>query len=211
MSFFTNLAGKAEELLNRVDQSAATALNTSGTEDSADQADWKPTHQAADPMIKAVYTPYLSQHAAAKLEHNAMITSASVPSNLNKLNADKGYLSQVSKAANTNSKQMTRPANTNKPPASSCMTTARLSPKTVAKRDMDDELFEFLNSPDNGGPDSKKHDRLAKTIANGKHSRQSSTSSIGSHRSVPKTPEAHSAGGRGTPISSTTQGKYTLL
>lgn len=167
----TGLAGKAEELLNKVDMAAGQAI-TGGKED---------VRQAA---LSSTYSAASTTSRITRPDH--FISSASVPANLNKLNGN----AQLSQSSKTNS------------PTRSLQNGSPVGIKN--KKNQDDELFEFLNNPnasvENGN--GKKKEGAFKPVTNGKHSRQSSTSSLGSHKShgSSRTPDPHSEGDRVTPL-----------
>ncbi len=177
MSWITNIAGKAEELLNKVDQAAATSLNT--TLDESDGA-INPNASLAKPTTTTSPTTSQTQsYAAGRLSidsTSSLSNSISVPSNLNKLHSPDAYLSQVSRSSFSSTQS----------------NGGSTKPK---KKDQDDELFEFLNSSDNPGESRRSPNGRPKTlVANTKqqHSRNSSSSSLGS-RGL-KTPEVISVG-----------------
>lgn len=185
MSWLTGLAGKAEDLLNRMDQAAGQAISSKESSSS----------NAPNPVRTSAFTPTVS---STMKRQDSLQGSASVPSNLNQLNGGSNpYLSQMSRSTN----------GTVQNPQSS-------SPVNRSKKDKDDELFEFLNNPnamvENGN--GKKKEGAFKSLANGKHSRHSSTSSMGSHRSQgsSRTPDPNSeGGGRVTPL--TVSGIFNIL
>ena len=162
MSWLTGLAGKAEELLNKVDQQAATALHN---EDSAAPAPNTGNHQSwgshKDSSSGASgHSSYLSPAPTQQAAMSSMTASKSVPSNLNRF--DNGFNSRSRKSISSS------PVPQNGSPAK--------------KKDKDDELFEFLNSSTT--VENKKPALAVKTgITNGTHSRHSSTSSSASTKS----------------------------
>ena len=181
MSWLTGIAKGAEELLNKVDQTAAHAFHNQGES----PPDIIPSRTPA-----SNYSPYLTQTSKSTLP-----PSASVPNNLGR----------------PGTKQPPRPSSGPRSSFSSAPAPARASP-TRAKKDQDAELFEFLNSPENGDDkEPKKQERPSQLLGlNGQHSRKSSSSSIGSFRS--KTPDARDIvameSGTRTPSSQRSTGKY---
>lgn len=182
MSWLVDLASKAEDLLNKVDQSAAQALHNedeqqkSGANNAA--YGWQQP-QVNNLSTSASYSPFLSQQPETGQQNSSaqssITSSSSVPSNLNKLNSDNGkatsaYTSQMSKSMYS---------------ASQLPNSGKQSPATTLnnKKDKDEELFEFLNSPESVETKRAKSP-LVKLITSGRHSRQSSTSSTGSTRST---------------------------
>ena len=165
-------------MLNSVDKAAATSLNTTagGSPSEDPYSQWKPktTVTTSNSYLTQASKPLKSKMKETSLQASSstgavMTSSVSVPSNLNKITTD--------------------PMS-----ASGAMSTSMHS-QSSKKRDSDEELFEFLNSPDvkdNGNGSGKKKDKPSEsgptTVTNG-HSRQSSTSSLSSQRSA-KTPEA---------------------
>ena len=162
MSWLTGLAGKAEELLNKVDQQAATALHN---EDSAAPAPKSGNHQSWESHKDSSsgasgHSSYLSPAPTQQAAMSSMTASKSVPSNLNRF--DNGFNSRSRKSISSS------PVPQNGSPAK--------------KKDKDDELFEFLNSSTT--VENKKPALAVKTgITNGTHSRHSSTSSSASTKS----------------------------
>ncbi|XP_071961984.1 golgin subfamily A member 5-like [Antedon mediterranea] len=156
------LLGKAENLLNNLDQSASQALNTS------DVKDFTPIQQPID-------------------EHNpfkprTFPTSAS--------------------SVTLSATQLANTANIRRTPSESAIGNQSSNAKYKSsplrsKKEDDEKLFEFLNSSDT---DKKKVDKKPQ---NGKHSRQSSTSSNVSSKSG-KT-EGSSSTGTGIVITATDQ------
>ena len=170
MSWFAGLANKAEEMLNKVDQSAAVAFNQSGDEEKLTEV----LSQGAPPYAqKAFNQPSVSASLSKDTKNTSLqqssVNSRSVPSGMNNMagSSPSGYLNQMSRSTYSVSQT-----------------------KTVksTKKDKDDELFEFLNSgtveTDKLSP---KRDRKLMNVK--QHSRQSSTSSTASSRGR-KTPDA---------------------
>lgn len=144
----------------KVDQAAGSALKDAG----------------ADVSQPGYVPPPVTSYSATQSGTN---TSGNVSSGLNEKRASSGHLSQMSRPSQP-SPQHTAPA------AALLSNNGAKSLTSQQKRDKDEELFEFLNSPDNGADGSmmrKSSQSNLKTIGSGKHSRQSSVSSTVSNRS----------------------------
>ena len=152
------LLGKAEDLLNKVDQAAGQSLGTPGS----DEVQLEGQGHIADRStlnLKNV-TPSEPQTGAAK----NMTPSASVP-NFNKYNTSttNTYLSQTSRSS----------FSTPRAPVATGSSSVKTS------RDKDEELFEFLNAPDSdsNGSGSGGMRRKSSQTNLSRHSRTSSASS----------------------------------
>ena len=185
MSWITGLAGKAEDFLNKVDKSAATALHKedNGKLNATNQIGLGPTPTTENysPYLSQVSKPVATRPDTLSPKHadpNAMIYSASVPSNLH--NMDQSRMSRSAKRAT--------PTTTTTPSGTG---SARESPVRTSRKDKDEELFEFLNSKDtvDSGVKIKATTPNGKSMLNGGHSRQSSVSSTTSSPTGSKTPE----------------------
>lgn len=168
MSWLTGLAGKAEELLNKVDQSAATALNADDITSSPSTLPSIVTHTETTQISDA---SKLSSTAFAQNwapPQTTMSYSGSVPANLNRISA------------------AGRTKLNSKPVAALPPVTTTAAPTTITKndnkKDMDAELFEFLNSSSTNDSPATGRKRL-QTPTGSKHSRQSSASSTTSGKS----------------------------
>ncbi|CAH1263166.1 GOLGA5 [Branchiostoma lanceolatum] len=157
MSWISNIAGRAEELLNKVDQTAAQALHTEGEGETASQP--APGVQRSHHVETARYERP-GPPEPPRMETQALHTSASMVS-----------LSSPRTASGM-------------PRVPSLGTISQGSPQRAYGRkkpkDEDEKLFEFLNSPNTFPAAEKKKDvtkaaEPSSTI--GKHSRQSSDSS----------------------------------
>ena len=146
-SWITGLAGKAEDLLNRVDQTAATALSKTDEE-----------HRTPSP--RSVH----ERHGHRQDDSPYSTTSsANMPSNMDIASSSVGVPSSTLSSNTGNNR-------------------TEVGKQSVQKhqKDIEEELFEFLNSPDsvdNGTrsrPDSHVNTVLSSTNT---HSRQSSASS----------------------------------
>ena len=167
MSWLAGIAGKAEELLNKVDQAAATSLQNSSYEDGPISSQIRA--QSERPTL----SPQSISGAQLTGITGSISASSSVPSNLNQMGFSQDPLSQRStSSAVTTSKPAIKP----------------LTSKSMANlKDKDDVLFEFLNSTDNSSETKKNGNGRPRTLLP-EHSRQSSNSSIGSRDR--KTPDA---------------------
>lgn len=169
MSWLGALAGKAEDFLNKIDNTAASALQhneghpgyrpPTSRPTPPSEFQWGQNRKLNGPSTPSDgYSPFLSVSKT-----NAMTTSTSVPSNLNKMNGDS--------------------TQSNGPSPSGAMShsmhsTGQVSPTTAKKKDKDEALFEFLNSGDVKVDTTKKTKLQAPPPGNGgKHSRASSGAS----------------------------------
>ncbi len=175
MSWLAGIAGKAEELLNKVDQAAATSLHNESESEGRGRAP----------------PPNLGGHSKSKSSGGQLTgitgsisSSSSVPSNLNKINSSQDYLSQTSPASTLS--KLAKPS---------------ASRSTGNVRDRDDALFEFLNSTQSVSDTKKTTNGKTKPLMNKQqHSRQSSGSSAGSRdRKIPETGSQEDSSSVGTP------------
>ena len=195
MSWIAGLAGKAEDFLNKVDQTAATALHK----------DEKSQQHGTTTTGPPNYSPYLTQQSNPvnvrpntlspnQLSGNPiggtnLSNSTSVPSNLHKM--DNSH----------NSRSVKRNQVATTPSGSG---SARHSPVRASKKDKDEELFEFLNSKDSvDGSGKRKMNSNGVGMLNGMHSRQSSASSA-------STPNGSKTPDHMTPTISVTNSDRTL-
>ena len=162
MAWFGQLAGKAEELLNKVDAAAGTALR------NEDGSEIVPGATQKRAVGTSGYSPYLGKPTNSSTplatSSSLMSSSSSVPSNLNKINV-------------TDPNAMSR-----------SMYSTDFTSKPKEKGNADDDLFDFLNSSE--PVETKKKTPVSRAVTSLSHSRQSSTSSTTSGRST-KTPEPH--------------------
>ncbi|NWS98391.1 GOGA5 protein, partial [Mionectes macconnelli] len=194
MSWLVDLAGKAEDLLNRVDQGAASALSKKDTSSSAvydnknlDSAnEYSEVHQHTGEMkyqtsSKAAYI----SSAADNIKHQKATILAGT--------------ANVKPARRTSSEAASPVEGVSTPRAASHFVRRK-------KSEPDDELlFDFLNSSEkepNGRMDSKKEKCKAPVLQN--HSRTSSISSVSTTTQSAKTNEDNSVRNQGneTPDSS---------
>ena len=174
MSWLAGIAGKAEELLNKVDQAAATSLNTSSDGTSSPSGARVTTTVNSNSFLN--HSKSNSSGGQLTGITGSISSSASVPSNLNKMNSPQDYLSQMSTSTLSSSKSGIK----------------SVPSKTVINmKDKDDELFEFLNSSESTSDSKKNGNGRPKTLlGNKQHSRHSSGSSAGSRGR--KTPDGGS-------------------
>lgn len=159
-SWLSGLTGKAEDFLNRLDQSAAEALTKDEAmkKASAVSSNYFGTN-AVDMRVSSWETP----PSVSKSSSITLLSSQSVPSNLSELNSGKSDVN--SSLVSTPIKQSAKFKNI----------TSQSPSRTNKGKDSDDALFEFLNSIDTGNETRKKSPGPVPTSS--KHSRQSSVSS----------------------------------
>lgn len=122
MSWFTDLAGKAEDFLNKVDQGAATALSQSQSSTSSFSSPYE-----LEPVIKTEYKAEVPPgHYASSHDASSYITAAA---------------GNIKRSANVPSAPSSGPSSTK---TSSSFVRPRKSEQDVD----DDMLFDFLNSSD---------------------------------------------------------------
>ncbi|NXA78812.1 GOGA5 protein, partial [Thryothorus ludovicianus] len=192
MSWLADLAGKAEDLLNRVDQGAASALSKKDTSSSA-VYDNKNLDSANEYSEVRQHTGELKYQTSSKA---AYISSAAENIKHQKATILAGT-ANVKTARRTSSEAASPVENASTPRAASHFVRRK-------KSEPDDELlFDFLNSSEkepNGRIDSKKEKSKAPVLQN--HSRTSSISSVSTQSA--KTTEDNSIRSQGneTPDSS---------
>ncbi|XP_041572793.2 golgin subfamily A member 5 [Taeniopygia guttata] len=194
MSWLADLAGKAEDLLNRVDQGAASALSKKDTSSSA-VYDKKNLDSANEYSEAHQHTGELKYQTSSKA---AYISSAAENIKHQKATMLAGT-ANVKTARRTSSEAASPVENACTPRAASHFVRRK-------KSEPDDELlFDFLNSSEkepNGRIDSKKEKSKAPVLQN--HSRTSSISSVSTSTQSAKTTEDNSIRSQGneTPDSS---------
>ncbi|KAM6311773.1 golgin subfamily A member 5 [Aegotheles albertisi] len=194
MSWFADLAGKAEDLLNRVDQGAASALSKKDTASSAvyDNKNLDSTNEYSE----------LHQHTG-ELKYQTSSKAAYISSAADNIKHQKATIL----AGTANVKPARRTSSEVAGPVESA-STPRASSHFVRRKksEPDDELlFDFLNSSEkepNGRMDTKKEKSKAPVLQN--HSRTSSISSASTSTQSAKTTEDSSIRSQGneTPDSS---------
>ncbi len=158
------LLSKTENFLNNLDQSASSAL----TADSPVKSSQK--HMNGGSASNQSYNPdYDASHYSNSTNH--FPTSASAAS-----------LTATNLAGTANIKRTPSESALNNGPsvATKPRSSTPLGTKLSNKQEEDEKLFEFLNSPSTAGTEKRKD----KKLNNGRHSRQSSTSSTVSSRSA---------------------------
>ncbi|NXW00560.1 GOGA5 protein, partial [Fregetta grallaria] len=194
MSWLADLAGRAEDLLNRVDQGAASALSKKDTVSSA-VYDNKNSDSASE------YSE-LHQHTG-ELKYQTSSKAAYISSAADNIKHQKATIL----AGTANVKPARRTSSEVASPVESVSTPRAASHFVRRKKsEPDDELlFDFLNSSEkepNGRMDPKKEKSKAPVLQN--HSRTSSISSVSTSTQSAKTTEDNSIRSQGneTPDSS---------
>ncbi|NWU75678.1 GOGA5 protein, partial [Onychorhynchus coronatus] len=194
MSWLVDLAGKAEDLLNRVDQGAASALSKKDTSNSAvyDNKNLDSANEYSE----------VHQHTG-ELKYQASSKAAYISSAADNIKHQKATIL----AGTANVKPARRTSSEATSPVESVSTVRAASHFVRRKKsEPDDELlFDFLNSSEkepNGRMDSKKEKSKAPVLQN--HSRTSSISSVSTSTQSAKTSEDNSIRSQGneTPESS---------
>ncbi|NXU70851.1 GOGA5 protein, partial [Oreotrochilus melanogaster] len=194
MSWLADLAGKAEDLLNRVDQGAASALNKKDVASSA----------SYDNKNLDSGNEYSELHQrTGELKYQTSSKAAYISSAADNIKHQKATIL----AGTANVKPARRTSSEVASPVES-VSTPRASSNFVRRKksEPDDELlFDFLNSSEkdpNGRMDSKKEKSKAPVLQN--HSRTSSISSASTSTQSAKTTEDNSIRSQGneTPDSS---------
>ncbi|KAM6256059.1 golgin subfamily A member 5 [Spheniscus humboldti] len=194
MSWLADLAGKAEDLLNRVDQGAASALSKKDTASSAvyDNKNLDSANEYSE----------LRQHTG-ELKYQTSSKAAYISSAADNIKHQKATIL----AGTANVKPARRTSSEVASPVESVSTPRAASHFVRRKKsEPDDELlFDFLNSSEkepNGRMDSKKEKSKAPVLQN--HSRTSSISSVSTSTQSAKTTEDNSVRSQGneTPDSS---------
>ncbi|NWY32911.1 GOGA5 protein, partial [Pheucticus melanocephalus] len=194
MSWLADLAGKAEDLLNRVDQGAASALSKKDTSSSA-VYDKKNLDSANEYSEVHQHTGELKYQTSSKA---AYISSAAENIKHQKATILAGT-ANIKTARRTSLEAASPVENASTPRAASHFVRRK-------KSEPDDELlFDFLNSSEkepNGRIDSRKEKSKAPVLQN--HSRTSSVSSVSTSTQSAKTTEDNSIRSQGneTPDSS---------
>ncbi|NWV55051.1 GOGA5 protein, partial [Daphoenositta chrysoptera] len=187
MSWLADLAGKAEDLLNRVDQGAASALSRKDTSSSAVYDD-KNLNSANEYSEVRQHTGELKYQTSSK----AAYISSAADNIKNQRAIILAGTANVKTAHRTSSEAASPVENASTPRAASHFVRRK-------KSEPDDELlFDFLNSSEkepNGRIDSKKEKSKASVLQN--HSRTSSVSSVSTSTQSAKTTEDNSARSQG--------------
>ncbi|XP_059208953.1 golgin subfamily A member 5 [Centropristis striata] len=147
MSWFADLAGKAEDFLNKVDQGAATALTKNQSRTSSFSSSY-----GEESLVKPEYsTSEYTTHAA--VTHHAYVSSDDAPSfisaaagNIKRSSAT--LLAGTANVASTANMASTPSASGSSPPNSAKTSSGFVRPKKSEQDVDDDMLFDFLNSSD---------------------------------------------------------------
>lgn len=175
MSWLSGLTGKAEDFLNKLDQSAAQALH---------KAEEEARLNASLPISSDIHSPPSSQST----RQLAQTGSQSVPAKSSRPSGDfSSYgVSTPVKPTKLQTSKTAKPKPTEAPVKQTTPeTTASQDVPAKKKIDTDAALFDFLNSPEPievkkaEPPETKKKTTPASSA---RHSRQSSTSSIVSNK-----------------------------
>ncbi|NXK33294.1 GOGA5 protein, partial [Piprites chloris] len=194
MSWLVDLAGKAEDLLNRVDQGAASALSKKDTSSSTvyDNKNLESANEYSE----------VHQHTG-EVKYQTSSKAAYISSVADNIKHQKATIL----AGTANVKPARRTSSETASPVESVSTPRAASHFVRRKKsEPDDELlFDFLNSSEkepNGRMDSKKEKSKAPVLQN--HSRTSSISSVSTSAQSVKTNEDNSIRSQGneTPDSS---------
>lgn len=194
MSWFADLAGKAEDFLNKVDQGAATALakNPDGSHSSPYEGTVASKYSTEGYTTEAAVTQHAHASSAAALSY---ISAAA--GNIKKSNAT--VLAGTATIASI-------PSDSGSSPTSSAkVSSGFVRPKK--EKDLDDDLlFDFLNSSDplvSSKGDSKKEGmKVAVTTAQSKNATPPSSSDPQIIPSVPSTPPSTKGVSRTSSMSS---------
>lgn len=152
MSWFADLAGKAEDFLNKVDQGAATALSKSQERSFSSSFEGE--------ILKPEYDP-ASYTSGPTVTHNAYASSLNAP----------GYIAAAAgNIKKSNTAQLTVTANVPSIPSSSISSASNSTKPSTSfvrprksEQDVDDDmLFDFLNSSE--PPISSKRDSRKEVI-----------------------------------------------
>uniref|UniRef100_UPI0037E89138 golgin subfamily A member 5 n=1 Tax=Semicossyphus pulcher TaxID=241346 RepID=UPI0037E89138 len=141
MSWFTDLAGKAEDFLNKVDQGAATALTKSQSRTSSFSSSYE-----GESIVKPEYDT-AGYKTDAAVTHHAYASSHDAPSFIS---SAAGNIKRSSAAllAGTANMASTPSSSGSSPPNSAKASSGFVRPKKSEQDVDDDMLFDFLNSSD---------------------------------------------------------------
>ncbi|XP_005986663.1 golgin subfamily A member 5 [Latimeria chalumnae] len=197
MSWFADLAGKAENFLNKVDQGAASALNNA----KDDRITYM--YDSTETLTSNQYAT--SHHQPVEVEHQTQVKASYISSAADKVKQQKVTIlagtANMIKASKATSDITSLPASSN---ISSNRPSSHFVRPKKSEPD-DDVLFNFLNSSEKplGGKVDSKKDKV-KAAPSESHSRNSSISSISTSTLSIKTTEDASTKDQGhdTPESS---------
>ncbi|XP_029453692.1 golgin subfamily A member 5 [Rhinatrema bivittatum] len=189
MSWFADLAGRAEDLLNRVDQGAATALSK-----SKDHAGYL----IYEDMDSEVSSQHLEQQQqSTELKYQTYAKANYISSAADNIKQHKSTLL----AGTANVKVVSRSSTEPHPSPAGDVSTPKPSVQFVRRKKSepdDEQLFDFLNSSEkasNGRTDTKKE--KSQEIFLLSHSRTSSASSVATSTPSIKTTEDNSTKSQG--------------
>ncbi|MEQ2159444.1 hypothetical protein GOODEAATRI_022911 [Goodea atripinnis] len=154
MSWFTELAGKAEDFLNKVDQGAATALSKNQERTSSFSSPYEEEPAVPNEYNSAAYKtePAVTHHAHPS-SRDAPIYISAVAGNIKKSSAT--LLAGTANVPSTPSGSGT--SNSSSGVSNPAKTSAGFVRPKKSEQDVDDDmLFDFLNSSD--PPDSSRRD-----------------------------------------------------
>lgn len=199
MSWFSDLAGKAEDFLNKVDQGAASALskNQSSTSSFATSYEGEATVEPAYNTTRFKTETAVKQHVYAS-SHDAQSYISAAAGNIKQSNA-----SLQSAAASA----VSNPPSAGSIPASAKASSAFVRPKKSDQDVDDDMLFDFLNSSDPPVSSSRRDSRrdLVKAVVpvtEAQHSTPPPSAIPQTIPSVPSTPPSTRGVSRASSMSS---------
>ena len=192
MSWLTNITGKAEQFLNKIDQSAAQALHKEEEErlnlslplTSDVTSLGSPAPSAKDRVQERAAYSVPSKLSAKKESNPPLFASTAIKSN----NSQQSGVSGGSNTAKPNLKSAKSQSDTavKGVPQGGNIPEQKASPSTGSakkKLDTDEALFDFLNSSEPAEATKKKVVPVAPPPESvSRHSRQSSTSSVISNK-----------------------------
>lgn len=142
MSWIGSLAGRAENFLNLVDQAAGQALQKDAVEPRAVfPVEWNFHHE---PFEGGYATSFYAGRSGDPITGRQISLSSSVPVNLNRLNDQ-----EIAQSTTLQHFQQTTSTGQIQTAPTERQTHSVISPGAVkSARDEDEELFQFLNSPE---------------------------------------------------------------
>ncbi|OWF43826.1 golgin subfamily A member 5-like isoform X2 [Mizuhopecten yessoensis] len=194
MSWLSGLTGNVEELLNKIDQSAAGALkneNETGYA-SGNVAGSKQSDHTADAASSRQYVQNPSPIGGQGTDKSSPYVTKPIRHTLT------GLSKSPSTPLQANIKQVSSPSPVQKPQTGAVSSVSSPQQPTVAtsggkkKIDSDEALFDFLNSSD---PVEATRKKSITPISSARHSRQSSTSSTISSKGTKSTDAPPSTSG----------------
>ena len=186
----------------QVDQAAGSALKDAANIPTVDSV-----ASSGDVTQSSSHSTAFMTHdvtAAARVANVNIPPSVSVPAISTEKRGSSAYLTQTNRTTlnyspghTASTSQLSGAANT------ITATSTKTQQQQQQKRDKDEELFEFLNSPDNGAAGAAAESVMArkasqsnlKSLSSGRHSRQSSVSSTVSNKSSSRVSGGGGGGG----------------